>query len=179
VIKEDRKMNLIEIDLEEEYKFKGKMINLKVQKVQLPNGNTSMREIVEHPGGVAIVAFKDEDTIILVEQFRKPIDSVLLELPAGKLEKGEDPRECGIRELEEETGYKAKNFDYLGKIVTTPGFTNEYIYFYKATKLYNGKIGGDEDEFIKVHYYKLSELKEKIKNGEIIDGKTVAAMSLL
>lgn len=172
-------MNLIEIDLEEEYKFKGKMINLKVQKVQLPNGNTSMREIVEHPGGVAIVAFKDEDTIILVEQFRKPIDSVLLELPAGKLEKGEDPRECGIRELEEETGYKAKNFDYLGKIVTTPGFTNEYIYFYKATNLYNGKIGGDEDEFIKVHYYKLSELKEKIKNGEIIDGKTVAAMSFL
>ena len=172
-------MNLIEIDLEEEYKFKGKMINLKVQKVQLPNGNTSMREIVEHPGGVAIVAFKDEGTIILVEQFRKPIDSVLLEIPAGKLEKGEDPRDCGIRELEEETGYKAKNFDYLGKIVTTPGFTNEYIYFYKATNLFNGNIGGDEDEFINVHYYKLSELKEKIRNGEIIDGKTAAAMSFL
>jgi len=172
-------MNLIEIDLEEEYKFRGKIINLKIQKVQLPNGNTSTREIVEHPGGVAIIAFVDVDTIILVEQFRKPIDKVILEIPAGKLEKGEDPRECGIRELEEETGYKATAFEYLGKIVTTPGFSNEYIYFYKATNLYSGNIGGDEDEFINVHQYKLSEIKEMIKKGEIIDGKTIAALSLL
>ncbi|MEG1256360.1 NUDIX hydrolase [Clostridium sp.] len=172
-------MELLEKTISEEYKFKGTMINLKVQKVELPNGRFSSREIVEHPGGVAIVAYLDEETLILVEQYRKPVDRILLEIPAGKLERGEDSRICGIRELEEETGYKAETFEYLGKIVTTPGFSNEYIYFYKATNLYKGEFNMDEDEFINIKTYKINEIKEMIKNGEIVDGKTIAALSYI
>ncbi|MEG2289319.1 MAG: NUDIX hydrolase [Clostridium sp.] len=172
-------MKLFENTINEEYKFKGRMINLKIQAVELPNGRISSREIVEHPGGVAIVAYLDADTLILVEQFRKPIDRILLEIPAGKLELGEDPRVCGIRELEEETGYKAKKFEYLGKIVTTPGFSNEYIYLFKAENLYKGEVNMDEDEFINLKTYKISEIKKMVKSGEIIDGKTIAALAYI
>ncbi|MEG0308758.1 MAG: NUDIX hydrolase [Clostridium sp.] len=172
-------MKLFENTINEEYKFKGRMINLKIQEVELPNGRLSSREIVEHPGGVAIVAYLDADTLILVEQFRKPIDRILLEIPAGKLEHGEDPRVCGIRELEEETGYKAEKFEYLGKIVTTPGFSNEYIYFFKAENLYKGQVNMDEDEFINLKTYKISEIKKMVKSGEIIDGKTISALAYI
>lgn len=169
-------MNLKEETLSEESAYKGRFLNIVSQTVKLPDGNTSKREIIRHPGGVAVLAFLDDDTILLVEQFRKAIDKVTLELPAGKREYGEDPKICGIRELEEETGYKAEKFEYLGKIVTTPGFCDEYIYIYKAEKLYLGHINTDEDEFINVKKMKISEFKEKVKNGEIIDAKTVAAL---
>ena len=111
-----------------------------------------------------------------MEQYRKPLDKHLIELPAGKLEKGEDPKECGMRELEEETGYKSENFTYLGKIVSSPGFCDEYIYLYKAENLIKGSRGGDEDEFINLKEFSLEEVKNKIKKGEIIDGKTLAAL---
>ena len=115
----------------------------------------------------------------MVEQFRKAIDEIILEIPAGKIEKGEDIKLCGIRELEEETGYRAKNFEYLGKIVTAPGFTDEYIYLYKATELYKGEVNRDEDEFINVKSYTIDDIKKMVKNGEVIDGKTIAALSYL
>lgn len=169
-------MNLKEETLSEESAYKGRFLNIVSQTVKLPDGNTSKREIIRHPGGVAVLAFLDYDTILLVEQFRKAIDQVTLELPAGKREYGEDPKICGIRELEEETGYKAEKFEYLGKIVTTPGFCDEYIYIYKAENLYPGNVNTDEDEFINVKKMKISEFKERIKNGEIIDAKTVAAL---
>ncbi|WP_096877961.1 MULTISPECIES: NUDIX domain-containing protein [Clostridium] len=172
-------MKLFEETLNEEKIYQGKFINLVKQKVKLPDGKESTREIVRHPGAVAILAFIDEDTIIMVEQFRKPLDRILLEIPAGKLEKGEDIEKCGRRELEEETGYIAKDFTYLGKIATTPGFTDEYIYFYKAEDLHKGKIGGDEDEFINVKKISLNKVKEMIKSGEIIDGKTLAVFMLM
>lgn len=172
-------MDLTEITLEEEYKFKGKVINLKVQKVKLPNGRTSYREIVEHPGAVAVIAFIDENTIVLVEQFRKALNEVILEIPAGKINKGEEPEICGIRELEEETGYKARDFEYLGKVVTAPGFTDEVIYLYKAKNLYKGNINMDEDEFINVKTFTIEEVRAMVKNGEIIDGKTIAALSYI
>jgi ADP-ribose pyrophosphatase len=160
--------------------YKGKIIEVNLQTVELPNGKEAKREIVNHPGGVAVVAFKDEETVIFVEQFRKPIDRNLLEIPAGKLEKDEDIKVCGIRELEEETGYKAKKFDYLGKIVTSPGFCDEYIYIFKAEGLYKGNDGlGDEDEFINVKELKIERVKEMIKSGEIIDAKTISAFMML
>ena len=160
--------------------YKGKIIEVNLQTVELPNGKEAKREIVNHPGGVAVVAFKDEETVIFVEQFRKPIDRNLLEIPAGKLEKDEDIKVCGIRELEEETGYKAKKFDYLGKIVTSPGFCDEYIYLFKAEGLYKGNDGlGDEDEFINVKELKIERVKEMIKSGEIIDAKTISAFMML
>ena len=159
--------------------FTGKILKLDVRTVELPNGKTSKREIVKHPGGVAILAFKDKDTVLLVEQFRNPLGKTILEIPASKLEPNEEIEVCGRRELEEETGYKSNKFTYLGKIVTSPGFCDECIYIYKAEELYKGNIGGDEDEFINNYEIKLDRLREMIKNGEIIDGKTIAALTFL
>ncbi|WP_061994818.1 NUDIX hydrolase [Clostridium sp. ATCC 25772] len=172
-------MKFYEETISTNYIHKGKILNLKIEEVKLPNGKTSKREIVEHRGAVAILAFKDENTILLVSQFRKPLNETILEIPAGKLEIGEEPVICAQRELEEETGYKAENLKFLGKIATTPGFSDEIIYIYKATNLYDGTIGGDEDEFIDVKEITIDKLKEKIKNGEVIDGKTIAALGFL
>lgn len=159
--------------------YKGKVINLELHTVELPNGKETKREVVKHPGGVAVVAFKDSQTILMVEQFRKPIEISMLELPAGKLEKGEDPKLCGIRELEEETGYKAKEFSYLGKIVTSPGFCDEYIYLYKAENLYKGNKNLDEDEFLNVKELTLDSVKFQIKEGTIIDAKTICGINMI
>lgn len=173
-------MDFTEKTVETKNIFKGKIIDVNLHTVELPNGRRASREVVNHPGGVAILAYKDENTVILVEQFRKPIEKILLELPAGKLEKGEDIELCGIRELEEETGYKAKEFKYLGKIVSSPGFCDEYIYIYMAKGLYKGQDGlGDEDEFINIREIKIDKIKEMIKNGEIIDSKTISAFMMV
>ncbi len=154
-------MKFYEETISTNYIHKGKILNLKIEEVKLPNGKTSKREIVEHRGAVAILAFKDENTILLVSQFRKPLNETILEIPAGKLEIGEEPVICAQRELEEETGYKAENLKFLGKIATTPGFSDEIIYIYKATDLYDGTIGGDEDEFIELEEITIDKLKEK------------------
>ncbi|MBC2580341.1 NUDIX hydrolase [Clostridium sp. DJ247] len=173
-------MDFTERTIKSQSIYKGKIIDVNLHTVQLPNGKESSREIVNHSGGVAVLAFKDKDTVLLVEQYRKPVERILLELPAGKIEKGEDIEVCGIRELEEETGYKAASFQYLGKIVTTPGFCDEYIYIYKAEELYKGNDNlGDEDEFINVKEYKVDKVKELIKNGDIIDAKTISAFMMI
>lgn len=160
-------------------KFTGKILKLDLRTVELPNGKISKREIVKHPGGVAVVAFKDKDTVLLVEQFRNPLGKTILEIPAGKLEPNEEIEVCAKRELEEETGYRSNKFSYLGKIVTSPGFCDECIYIYKAEELYKGNIGGDEDEFINNYEIKLDKLREMIKSGDVIDGKTIAALTFL
>jgi ADP-ribose pyrophosphatase len=173
-------MSFIEKTIETKSIFKGKIIDVNLHTVELPNGKKATREIVNHPGGVAILAYKDNETVLLVEQFRKPIEKILLELPAGKIEKDEDIELCGIRELEEETGYKAKKISYLGKIVSSPGFCDEYIYIYKAEELYKGQGAlGDEDEFINVIEVKIDKIKEMIKSGEIIDAKTISAFIMI
>ncbi|GAA0177203.1 NUDIX hydrolase [Clostridium sediminicola] len=172
-------MDVIENTLKSEVKFEGKIINLSVKEVELPNGKTAYREIVNHPGGVAVIAFKDENTLLMIEQFRSPIEKVLLEIPAGKLEKDEDIELCGRRELEEETGYKAETFTYLGKIVPSPGYTDEYIYLYKAENLFKGNVGGDDDEFINLLEIDLNVVKEMVKSGKIIDAKTICALMYL
>ena len=174
-------INLIHIEktINKENIFKGKVISLNLHTVELPNGKEATREIINHPGGVAVLAFKDKDTILVVEQFRKPIEMSLLELPAGKLEYGENPEVCGIRELEEETGYKAKKFSYIGKIVTSPGFCDECIYLYKGEELFKGTMNLDEDEFLNVKEIKLEEIKKMILQGKIIDAKTICAIGML
>jgi ADP-ribose pyrophosphatase len=172
-------MNLIEKTIEEKNVYDGKILNLKLQRVELPNGRITKREIVKHPGAVAIIAYIDEQTILLVEQFRKAVDKVLLEIPAGKIEIGEEIELCGRRELEEETGYKCEKFQFLGKIYTSPGFCDEVIYIYKAENLIKGNIGGDEDEFINLHKVKVDKIKEMIKKGEICDAKTISAFMYL
>lgn len=172
-------MDLFEKTISEVVAYDDSVIKLVVQDVLLPDGNVSKRDVIRHPGGVAVLAFLDEETVLMVEQFRKPLDAITLELPAGKRENGEDPEVTGRRELEEETGYKAEKFEYLGKIATTPGFCDEFIYLFKAEKLYKGTIGGDEDEFINVRKVKLTDYKNMVKSGEIYDAKTVSILSYI
>ncbi len=154
--------------------FEGKIIRVKVDTVEIAqNKNIATREIVEHPGGVAIVAITNEGKVCLVKQYRRPFDDFLLEIPAGKLEWGEDHRQCGIRELREETGYSAEKFEYLGEHYLTPGFCNEKIHIYLAEGLTMGETDLDENEFTQVCEYTFDELYDMIMRNEIKDGKTV------
>lgn len=156
--------------------FEGKMINVRVDRVRLPDGKESTREVVDHPGAVVIVPVLGEK-ILFVEQYRYPIEQVLLELPAGKLDPGESPEECAKRELEEETGYKAKKLSYLGKIFTTPGFTTEVIHIFAAEDLEKTAQNTDPDEFIDVKEVSIEEALSLLKNAEIEDSKTICALT--
>lgn len=153
--------------------FSGRIVKLRVDKVKMPKGNLADREIVEHPGGVGIVAVTDNDEIIMVKQFRKPVEKPIYEIPAGKLDEGEEHRTCGIRELEEETGYKAKNFEYLGFMYPSPGFCDEVTHAYLATGLVKGEVHLDPDEYLDVEYIPIQKVKEMIMNNEINDAKTI------
>lgn len=172
-------MNLFEETVSKEVVYKGEIFNVERIKVSLPDGKLSNRDVVRHNGGVAVVAVKDNGKILFVEQFRKAIDSTLVEIPAGKLEKGEDPYKCALRELEEETGYKCDDIKFLGKIVMAPGFSDEIIYVYYADKLYKGVKGGDDDEFINLYEFDLSEVNDMIRSGKIFDSKTICAIKFL
>ena len=156
-------MDLTEQVISKEVMFKGDFLTVERTKVKLPNGKEGNRDIVRHPGAVAILAFLDEDTIILEKQFRLPFNKTILEIPAGKLENNENIENAARRELEEETGYKANKMEFLGKIMTAAGFCDEFIYIYKATELYSGAKNCDEDEFIEIDGYKISKVKEMIK----------------
>lgn len=168
-------MDLNEKIINEELKYEGNFLKFVSIDVELPDGNRGNRDVIRHPGASAVLAFLDDETVLLVEQFRVALNRILLEIPAGKLEKGEDPKICAYRELEEETGYKSDNIEYLGTIATGAGFTDEEIHIYKATNLYKGIKGGDDDEFIEAKAYKISEIKEMIKEGKIVDTKTISA----
>ena len=163
--------------LSEKKVFEGKCIDVSTFDVLLTDGNKSYREVVKHPGGVVVVALKDEDTILMVKQFRFPLQKELLELPAGRLEVGENPDDAIKRELLEETGYEAKEWKSLGFIYTTPGICTEKLYLYMAKDLTFKEQNLDEDEFLSVYEYKLSEVLQMIKDGRINDSKTVCALT--
>lgn len=154
--------------------FNGKVIDLNIETVELPNGNQSTREIVSHSGGVGILAVDSEKNAYMVTQFRSPYKKLVLEVPAGKLNKGESHFECGVRELKEETGLEAENMKYMGYVLPSPGYTNEIIYLYLATGLKQKEQCLDEDEFLTVSKIPLDKLKEMCLNNEITDAKTVA-----
>lgn len=154
--------------------FKGKIINLRVDTVEVvQNGNITTRELVEHPGGVGIVAVTPENKVCLVKQYRRPFDEIIMEIPAGKLEWGEDHYACGVRELREETGYTAEQFVYLGEFYSTPGFCNEKIHLYLAMGLTAGEKDLDENEFVELYEYSFDELMDMVSENKIKDGKTV------
>lgn len=153
--------------------FDGKIIKLRLDKVAMPDGSLADRELIDHPGGVGIVALTDDDKIILVKQYRKPIEKAIYEVPAGKLDAGEGHYACGVRELEEETGYRAERFEYMGFIYPSPGYANELTHLYLATGLKKGEIHPDEDEFLDVEYMDFSKAKEMVMNNEIHDAKSV------
>lgn len=172
-------MDLKEKVIKDKLIYKGNFLEFRNLEVELPNGKESNRDIIRHPGACGIIALLDDENIILVEQFRLALNKVLLEIPAGKLDKGEAIEECAKRELREETGYIAGNIEYLGSIATAPGFCDEIIYLYKATNLTLGSKDEDEDEFTNVKIININEVKEKIKKGEIIDVKTVSIFAYL
>lgn len=161
--------------------FKGRVIDLYVEEVKLPNGKTSTREIVKHPGAVAIIAITPENKIVMVEQFRKPLGRTIVEIPAGKLEKGEKPEATAKRELEEETGYTCSNLQLLISFYTSPGFADELVHLFIAEDLEKLKVAAelDEDEFLDVIEVTLEEAQEMIRNKQIYDAKTAFAVQYL
>lgn len=168
-------MNFEEKTAKTDYKYKGKILNLRRDDVILPNGKTSVREIVEHSGGSCVVCEKD-NKIFLVKQFRYAYKTELWELPAGKLNEGETPEQTAIRELEEETGLRAEKVDLLYEMYPSPGYTNEIIRIYKAENFVQTQMHLDEDEFLSGEWIEIPEIKRMINNGEIKDGKTLVAL---
>lgn len=166
-------MDYTETTISTERIFEGRVINFRRDTVVLPNGEKAARELVEHPGGVGVVAINDDGELLLVEQYRKPYERVITEIPAGKLEKGEDAELCGRRELEEETGYTAETFEYLGECYPSVGYTDEIIRLYLAKGLEKTKQNLDEDEFLSVKKIPLREMTERVMKNEFADAKTV------
>ncbi|RSK27719.1 NUDIX hydrolase [Bacillus sp. HMF5848] len=161
--------------------FQGRIIDLHVDEVELPNGKKSTREIIKHPGAVAVIAVTDNQKIIMVEQFRKALERNLIEIPAGKLEKGEDPLECAKRELEEETGYICENMSLLTSFYTSPGFADELVHIYVAEGLRKKEDSAalDEDEFVELLEVSLDEALQLVKEERIYDAKTQYAVQYL
>lgn len=156
--------------------FAGKILNLRRDTVQLENGETAFREVVEHNGGVAVLAIDENDCVFFVEQFRYPFGEVLLELPAGKLEKGEDPAAAGVRELEEECGCVADVFLPLGKLYPTCAYDTEIIHLYWATGLRATRQKLDADEFLTVKRLPLAQAVQLVLDGKVPDAKTQLAV---
>lgn len=168
-------MNLTEKTVKKNYIYRGKIINLRVDDAVLPDGKPCKREMVEHPGG-ACVLFVREGKILLVRQFRYAYGEELLEIPAGKLNPGEDPALTASRELEEETGFVPERVTLLYTMYPTPGYTNEKIYIYEAEGVREGSVHPDEDEFITCAFYPVKEVRAMIESGQIRDAKTIVAV---
>ncbi|BAI85868.2 pyrophosphatase [Bacillus subtilis] len=173
--------SLEEKTIAKEQIFSGKVIDLYVEDVELPNGKASKREIVKHPGAVAVLAVTDEGKIIMVKQFRKPLERTIVEIPAGKLEKGEEPEYTALRELEEETGYTAKKLTKITAFYTSPGFADEIVHVFLAEELsvLEEKRELDEDEFVEVMEVTLEDALKLVESREVYDAKTAYAIQYL
>lgn len=161
--------------------FDGKIISLQVDDVSLPNGKTSKRELVKHPGAVAVIALTPDKELLLVEQYRKPLELNILEIPAGKIEPNEEPKLTALRELEEETGYTTNELSYVTSFYTSPGFADEIIHIYYTDQIIEliDKVSGDEDEFVEVHKLLPKDIEQAIDNKFIYDAKTLYAIQYL
>jgi ADP-ribose pyrophosphatase len=162
--------------LKSEIAFKGGHIQVRVDQVVEPGGHTATREIVMHPGAVCIVARMDDDAVLLIRQYRHATGGELLEIPAGGLHAGEDPKEAALRELEEETGYRAGKIVERARFWTTPGFTTEFMYLYEATDLVRTTTNPDDDEVIEVDIISPGEALRMIDDGRIQDAKSILGL---
>ena len=165
-----------EIFLSREDKFHGRVVSVHVDQVMLPNGHQSFREVVEHNGGVAILALDDDNNVLTVTQYRYVFGREMLEIPAGKLEENEDPASAALRELREETGATPDEFLPLGTILPSPGCYGETLHLYLARGLHFGAAQPDEDELLRVERIPFDEMVRRVLTGKIMDGKTVAAV---
>lgn len=167
---------LLEKKLSSQTLYNGKVLNLRLDEVELPNGNKAKREVVEYSGAVAVVALNAQNEVLMIRQFRYAVGEVLLEIPAGKMESGEDPEGTARRELSEETGYEASWWHRLTSFYSTPGFTTERLYLYLARDLkFNGQHT-DEDEFVEVETMPLEQALQLIGSEEIKDAKTIVGL---
>lgn len=156
--------------------YEGRVLSLRLDTVELPDQKYTKREIVDHPGAVAIIPITEDNKVILVKQFRKAVEESLLEIPAGKLEIGEDPVGCALRELKEETGFACEKIQFLIEFYTSPGFSNEKMHLFLATGLSEGVAEPENDEYIEVVTIDFDELLSMIYNGKITDSKTIIGM---
>lgn len=159
--------------LETKEVYQGKLFNLEVNQIELPDGSHSVREIIRHPGATALVAIDSAGKLLLVRQYRMASDRIMSEIPAGTREGDEAPEVCAVRELQEETGYKPGKLESLGGFYVAPGYTTEYIYLFLATELVESRLPGDSDEFIEVTRATLDEALTMITRGDIADAKTI------
>jgi len=166
-------MTFYEKQIKTQTEYEGAIVKVKRDVVELQNGNLAMREIVEHPGGVGIVPLTSDNRVLMVRQYRYPVEKELLEIPAGKLSDGETPLDCAIRELSEETGCTAGEYIDLGAIYPSPGFCKETLYTYLALDLQYGEMHLDRDELLSVETIDIEKLIEMIMANEIPDAKTV------
>ncbi|MGI6777997.1 MAG: NUDIX domain-containing protein [Acetivibrionales bacterium] len=158
--------------------FQGKILDLELHTVALPNGKESTREIVLHPGAAVVIPISENGELYMVRQYRKPLEKVMLELPAGKLDPGEAPIECAKRELKEETGLEARVIEHIVSVYSTPGFSNEVLHMFIAKGLEQGDACADEDEFISTEKISIGKLIEKVLDKEITDAKTIIGILL-
>jgi ADP-ribose pyrophosphatase len=156
--------------------YAGRIVRLNLETVTLPNGHVVELEVIRHPGAAAVVALRPDGQVLLVRQFRHAAGGYLLEIPAGKLDAGEDPRACALRELEEETGHRAGRLDLLLSMCTTPGFTDEVIHLYRATELTAGTQALGADEVLDVVAMPLAEALIAIRTGAVRDAKTIVGL---
>ena len=169
-------MDLTEKMLERQDVFDGRIIKVHVDKVSLPNGETAFREVVDHPGGVGILALDEHNCVPMVTQYRYAFGRNVLEIPAGKREPGEDPFVTAMRELKEEVGATAEEWIPMGKLLASPGCYSETLYLYLARGLTFGETHPDEDEFLEAQRIPFDDLVHRCMDGEIEDAKTVAAV---
>lgn len=169
-------MDLKETFLSRNEIYRGRIIDLHVDTVRLPNGHESTREVADHPGGVAVVALDESDNVLTVKQYRYVFSRVLEEIPAGKLEPGEDPCAAALRELKEETGAIPARFTPLSRLLVSPGCYSEVLHLYLAEGLSFGAQSPDEDEFLEVYRTPFREMLARVMRGEIEDAKTVCGV---
>ncbi len=172
-------MEFEEKTIHKESIYEGNIVNVSVHDVTLPNGKTSKREIINHPGAVAVIAVTEENKLVMVRQYRKALEKEIIEIPAGKLEKEEPPIQSAARELEEETGYKTESLTKVTSFYTSPGFADEMIHLYEAGKLKEGETYTDDDEFVEVMEVSLEEAEDLIEEERIHDAKTMFAVQYL
>lgn len=169
-------MDFEEKTISKESIYDGRIIKVRKEMVKLPDGTVADRELIAHSGGVGVIAVDEDDKIFMVTQYRIAARDMMMEIPAGKLEYGEDPEECGRRELMEETGYKAKNMQYLGTYYATPGYCEERLHIYLATDLEFVGQHLDDGEFLNVSKHSIDELYNMVMDNKIYDAKTAIAI---